>query len=237
MTWHLFSSAPFCREARLALGSLAAAGLGAALLTSACTITTSTDDNGSGGTGTGGSSSGGASSGGGSGVGTGGSGTGGDDPGTGGSDPGTGGGGQVAEFDCHEGGVVSGVTASTEPDPSDDACWSCIKTKCADEFADCHAVAPYSVCGWEGAEVLGGEIDCLFECFDSLHDDEIFVGSQDDIDDCLDVCSGAAVCGGTEPSSVTLALASCAIGLSTGDEGCQGIDEEDPACGWWYPNP
>lgn len=209
MTWHKF---PSFRSTRGAVGALLA-GAGLLLAAVACTVTTDTKgDPGPGTPGTGG---------------MGGDGSGGSNASTGGSTTGGNGGdnGSETAFDCHEDNSVQGTLASTEPNASDDDCWACIKQECPDEFAACHAVDPYSVCGYSDVDVLGGEIDCIFQCFDQLAADEIFAGIQEDIDDCAAECGGTAACGTSSPSPVTIQLAACTIALEGGN-GCQ------VECGW-----
>lgn len=214
MTWHKPLSV---RSTRGSIGALLA-GAGLLAMAVACTVTSNPNgDPGPGQPGSGG---------------MGGDGSGGASPSSGGSTTGgtAGDTGGEAGLDCHEDDTVQGTLASTEPNAADDECWACIKQECPDEFAECHAIEPYSVCGYDDADVLAGEIGCMFECFDELAsgDDPVFSGIQEDIDDCAVECGGATACGTTSPSSVTIQLAACAIGLEGGN-GCQ------VECGWQEP--
>lgn len=221
MTWRtpLATHGLSVRSTRGSLGTLVAAGAGIVLLAVACTVTSGSDgDPGPGTPGSGG-------------MGGEDNGTGGSTTNTGGTTTGTGGDGGAmgAQLDCHDGDVVSGTPASTEPDAGDDECWACIKEECPDEFADCHAVEPNSVCGYDDAETLGGEIECIFECFDALAATmpPTFVAIQEDLDDCVEQCGGTASCGSSEPTAVTVNLAACTIGLA--DDESTACSE---ACGW-----
>lgn len=221
MTWHKPLSV---RSTRGSIGALLA-GAGLLAMAVACSVTTNPDGEPPGGVpstgGMGGDGSGGTS------TSTGGDNAGGDDNGSGGDQNGNG----EVQLDCHEDDTVKGTLASTAPD-DDGECWACIKEECPDEFAECHAIEPHSVCGYDDAGAVAGEIDCIFECFDELAsgDDPIFSGIQEDIDDCAAECKGTAACGTTTPSSVTIQLAACAIGLQGGN-GCQ------VACGWQEEEP
>jgi len=217
------------------LGTIALLGVGMILATGACTVTTSTDGDpnggqpsggkdggtgGAGGEGTGGDQSTGGTS-------TGGNGSGGDN--TGGDNTGGSGGTIEPSFDCHDGGDVEGTLASTDPSDDDDDCWACVKATCADEFAECHAIVPHSVCGWDGFGEgdYGGEIECMFDCFDSLVADGAFLGTEVDVKDCAESC-GASTCSTGEVTTVTRALASCAIEADDiAGFGCQA------ECGWF----
>lgn len=235
MTWRTLLTAHTSSGPLLKLGTLAALGLGMALSTGACSFSAGSDGEPTGGTPSGGKSggTGGAGDTGGSG-GTGNDSSTGGETASGGSGSGgeanTGGSGGTIEpsFDCHDGGGAEGTLASTELTEKDDECWACIKTSCPDAFAECHAIVPHSVCGWDGfgEEDYGGEIDCMIECFDTLVDDGEFLGTDDDVSDCAAEC-GASTCATGEVTSVTYSLASCAIAAEDiADFGCQA------ECGW-----
>lgn len=228
MTWRTLLTARTTSGSLFKLGSLTALGLGVALVAGACTVTSGTDGDPGGGNPTGGNGMGGEDPG--TGGSTGGTNTGGTDTGgSGGTDTGgTGGTGGTTEptFDCHDGGEVEGTLASTEPSDDDDECWACIKETCADEFAECHAVEPHSVCGWDEPDTYGGEIECMFECFDAKVADMAFLGDEVDVDDCAAQCA-ADECSTGEATSVTSDLAYCAVQAQDENEfGCQA------ECGW-----
>lgn len=213
--------------ASLKLGRLALIGAGAALLAAACTIGT-VDDNepgngtpntggkgAAGDTGTGGSTGGTASGG----SDTGGSDTGGSD--TGGSSSGGQGSGGDIEVDCSADGSSESTPASAEVSLDDDACTECAKQACAAEFSACFATDPHAACGYDGeGDTSGGEFACLLGCFDALHDEGLFVGGQEDIDDCKAEC-GLAECSGSGITNVAEDLATCLLGISSSDTGCQ----------------
>jgi len=141
---------------------VAVAGVVSAFIASACVVTT-TDDNtaGAAGTGTAGAGTAGAGT---AGAGTAGSGTAG--AGTAGSNTAGTAGAPATSFECDtDDGELQGTPTSCTPMDAQDACQTCIQSKCCDQFSACYAEGPRDQCGWGGPPVsLGqatvGEIAC-----------------------------------------------------------------------------